>query len=360
MQLNLNNVLTINNISNNVLKQQLNQLFAQVYGQITKGNNMSYNHRQTADAQKILTNNEVISAATMAKELDYAHFLNGVPCVKEVKEFGEELAKLNPSLKFAPTNNRDVTHITDVDGQKKLIKYHRFYVYMDDCPYMLGEIGYGDYSVRGSSGDTFMVKSRKINNAKFSEWREQQNMIMAKDIKKAVKTALKYLMPYTTRDIAEVSFSKFSSEISVATDKAKSNLYRELRELNGNTLCEELRHLLRQNVAFKTIEFQSFASKADGLFAELDDETKRDISSQFVYVYDGGDKMYADVFDTVDPRKESILRSKHMGETKTYSMEELPPDIVEKVSVLNILTDDQYVARVGMRVNSNTFWIERG
>jgi hypothetical protein len=348
MQLNLNN--------------PLNQLFAQLIGgQITKGIAMSYNHRPTANAQKILAHSEVVTNATTAKELDYAYFLNGVPCVKEVKEFAEELAKLNPSLKFAPTKSKDVTNVTDVGGIKRLVKYHRFYVYMDDCPYMLGEIGYSDYSVRGSSGDTFMVKSRKIINAKFSEWREQQNMIMAKDMKKAIKTALKYLMPYTTKDIAEVSFSKFSNEITIASDKAKDKLYRELSEIsNRSTLGIEIRNLLKQNVSFVTPEFQSFASKADGLFTDLEEETKRDISSQFVYVYDGGDKMYADVFNTVDPRNEHQLRSKHIGESKTYAMEELPSDIVEKVSVLNILTDDQYVARVGMRVNSNTFWIERG
>lgn len=338
----------------------IHQLFAQVFGHELKGIKMSYNHRSIADVTKILSHNDVVSAATQAKELDYAHFLNGVPCVKEIKEFGEELAKLNPSLKFVPTTSRDVTTITDVDGQKKLIKYHRFYVYMDDCPYMLGEIGYGNYSVRGGGDDTFMVKSRKICNAKFSEWREQQNMIMAKDMKKAIKTALKYLMPYTTKDIAEVSFSKFSSEVTTASDQAKTKLYRELRELSGSVLCEELRHLIKQGASFKTVEFQNFANKSNELFSELDDESRRSISSQFVYVYDGGDKMYADVFETTDPKNEHILRPKHIGDTKTYAMEELPSDIVEKVSVLNILTDDQYVARVGMRVNSNTFWIERG
>jgi hypothetical protein len=321
---------------------------------------MSYNHRSTIDAEKILSNKDVVEAATQAKELDYAYFLNGVPCVKEVKEFGEELLKLNPTLKFAPTGNRDVTMITDVDGQKRLIKYHRFYVYMDDCPYMLGEIGYGDYSVRGSSGDTFMVKSRKIINAKFSEWREQQNMIMAKDMKKAIKTALKYLMPYTTKDIAEVSFSKFSSEVTTASDQAKTKLYRELRELSGNVLCEELRHLLKQGASFKTNEFQNFAVRADELFGELDDESKRDVNAQFVYVYDGGGRMYADVINTLDPRNEGILKTNKIVQTHTYRMEELPSDIVEKVSVLNILTDDQYVARVGLRVSANTFWIERG
>lgn len=350
----------LNNIANSILKQQLNQLFAQVFGQHTKGNTMSYNHRLTIDATKILAHNDVVSAATQAKELDYAHFLSGVPCVKEVKEFGEELLKLNPTLKFAPTNNRDVTSVQDVDGVKRLVKYHRFYIYMDNCPYMLGEIGYGDYSVRGNGATTFMVKSRKIINAKFSEWREQQNMIMAKDMKKAVKTALKYLMPYTTKDIAEVSFSKFSSEVTTASDQAKTKLYRELRELGGSVLCEELRHLLKQGASFKTKEFQNFAVRSDELFGELDDESKRDVNAQFVYVYDGGGRMYADVINTLDPRNEGRLSMKKIVETHTYRMEELPSDIVEKVSVLNILTDDQYVARVGLRVSANTFWIERG
>jgi hypothetical protein len=351
MLLNLNNITSLT---------QFNQLFAQVFGQQLKGITMSYNHRSTVDAQKILSHSDLVSAATQAKELDYAHFLDGVPCVKETKEFAEELLKLNPTLKFAPTGNRDVTMITDVDGQKRLVKYHRFYVYMDDSPYMLGEIGYGDYSVRGSGADTFMVKSRKINNAKFSEWREQQNMIMAKDMKKAVKTALKYLMPYTTKDIAEVSFNKFSNEVTNASDKAKSNLYRELRDLGGSVLCEELRHLLKQGASFKTKEFQNFAVRADELFGELDDESKRDVNAQFVYVYDGGGSMYADVINTLDPRNEHRLSTKKIVQTHTYRMEELPSDIVEKVSVLNILTDDQYVARVGLRVSANTFWIERG
>jgi hypothetical protein len=344
------------------LNNPLNQLFAQLIGgHQLKGITMSYNHVSTTDISKILSHKDVVEAVEVANEINYPYFLSGVPCVEEVKEFGEELSKLNPSLKFVPHLTSRITDLVNDDRNKKLVKYNRFYVYMDDCQYVLGEIGYSDYSVRGSGGNTLMVKSRKIMNAKFSEWREQQNMIMAKDVKKAVKTALKYLMPYTTRDIAEVSFSKFSSEITSASDKIKSAFYREIRVLgDSSVLGIEIKNLLKRNIEFATPQFQEFANKSEQLFADLEEESMRKITSQFVYVYDGGDKMYADVFDTVDPRNESRLVQKHIGETKTYAMEELPPDIIDKVSVLNILTDDQYVARVGMRVNSNTFWIERG
>jgi hypothetical protein len=352
MLLNLNNITSLT---------QFNQLFAQVFGQQLKGITMSYNHVSTTDISKILSHKDIVEAVEVANEINYPYFLSGVPCVEEVKEFGEELFKLNPSLKFVPHLGGRITELVNDDRNKKLVKFNRFYVYMNDCQYVLGEIGYSDYSVRGSGGNTLMVKSRKIMNAKFSEWREQQNMIMAKDVKKAVKTALKYLMPYTTRDIAEVSFSKFSSEITSASDKIRSAFYREIRVLgDSSVLGIEIKNLLKRNIEFATPQFQEFANKSEQLFADLEEESMRKITSQFVYVYDGGDKMYADVFDTVDPRNESRLVQKHIGETKTYAMEELPPDIIDKVSVLNILTDDQYVARVGMRVNSNTFWIERG
>jgi hypothetical protein len=46
--------------------------------------------------------------------------------------------------------------------------------------------------------------------------------------------------------------------------------------------------------------------------------------------------------------------------TTDKPVSELPEDAVGSISVLSILENDQYVADVGMKLDSNHFWIQKG
>jgi hypothetical protein len=55
-------------------------------------------------------------------------------------------------------------------------------------------------------------------------------------------------------------------------------------------------------------------------------------------------------------RNNSKLRG---SQPTTYYADELPEEIAGRVSVLNILEEGQYVARVGQKIDETTFWIEK-
>jgi hypothetical protein len=54
------------------------------------------------------------------------------------------------------------------------------------------------------------------------------------------------------------------------------------------------------------------------------------------------------------------LQGSEEGRIEGKPVEEMPEDIVGAVSVLSILSNNQYVQNVGMKMDSNHFWIERG
>jgi hypothetical protein len=72
-----------------------------------------------------------------------------------------------------------------------------------------------------------------------------------------------------------------------------------------------------------------------------------------------GDESYVTLQEATDI-KTSWDKVKVDATTVGYKASELPQDVMGAVSVLSILTDGQYVANVGMRVDDNHFWIERG
>jgi hypothetical protein len=68
--------------------------------------------------------------------------------------------------------------------------------------------------------------------------------------------------------------------------------------------------------------------------------------------------MYADVEELSDVR--SKRDAEFVSPPTTYLASELPEHILNGVSVLNILQDGQYVARIGQKIDNETFWLERG
>jgi hypothetical protein len=111
-------------------------------------------------------------------------------------------------------------------------------------------------------------------------------------------------------------------------------------------------------VSFKTETFRQVADVIEELMTDATTEQKRKVQCVFVRFRKIGDDMYADIQEADDVRGNST-RLMSNNPTVTHAMSELPEDIMSSISVLNILNDGQYVAKVGMRIDDLTFWIER-
>jgi hypothetical protein len=303
-----------------------------------------------------------------AKGLGHKHFFEGVPVEKELLEFATGVQKIMPKIKFYPNTFvlRNVS-VNDENGVYQTTRSMRvcdeLFAYMDDFPFDLGRVGWGDNAVK-SGEPSYAVYSRKISNAKYATHRDQHHMIMTKDMGKAVKNASKYLVPYTTRELAQAFYEPIHNNVSKVLEQVKHKMYNGAREVSNAhmSILQEIRFLKKQGVEFTTPEFRELAGKVDQLIEDYEEQEKRQVSAFFVRFRQVGDSTYADlqeVFDVRDIRWDVKMNTTN-AQAVSYPVNELPQDIAGQIAVLNILENDGYVANVGMKLDDSTFWVERG
>ena len=297
----------------------------------------------------------------------WKHNYEGIAVQEEMQQFLTELSKAMPKVKLIPYNDTRVTeNVQNEDGQMGYKSYYlmkSFLVCTDDYPFALGFVSYGDHAVDRSDDFTYAVLSRKIENPKYACHREQHNMMMSKDMKKAIKLAKTYLTPYTTHELATAMYDPIH-------DNTQRELHRTQRQMrdtldpvihNHEIIIAELLNMIRQGVEFSTPQFRDIAKCLQDRVEVYKEQADRQVSALFVRLYNIGEDTYADVKEATDVRRNSMGKSALKDtETKTYALSELPEDITHSIASLNILNNNQYVTNVGMKVDDRHFWVERG
>lgn len=292
---------------------------------------------------------------------DWPHKIDGIPVRKEVKELCTELTRSFKGFRFhagwgSPFDNQRVNiHFTD--GTEKQC-YSDVTVYIEGSDYVVGRIGFGKrYGVNEATKPVYMVHSRKIKNDKFADHRDQYNMAFTSDLKKAVRIALSKLTPYSPREMAEVTYQKFASNL----DDSRSKVFREVSNLidplrDGDVLKLELENLINQGAVFVTDQFRNAA--ADYLHAkrEWDAIRSKKINAYFVVVRMVGDEQWTDIADLQDVR---MYQSAVPSTVLSQPITDVPEDIQGKLAVLSMADVGQYMAGVGRRASEKTFWLER-
>lgn len=299
-------------------------------------------------------------ARESSKEVGWEHWYEDYPAPKEMVEYLTLLKQYMPMAKFYPAEISR-TNSTNANGQySSWFLIDEFSVYMDNYPFDLGRVGYRDYSASGDVGLSYGVYSRKINNAKYKTTSDQYYMMMSADLKKAVKNASKYVVPYTHKELAQAFYERLHGNVEQVYMDKQAKMQNVASEITRNTkgILAELLHLKSLGVQFKTEAFIKASEMVEEAVLEQQEEEKRNVTGVFVRFRTVGDEMYVDVLEAEDIRKN--YRMKNSSQPTTYLMSDLPDDIAGSISVLNILQDGQYVARVGQKVDDTTFWIERG
>jgi hypothetical protein len=291
-----------------------------------------------------------------ATEAGYTEFLDGVPIYKELLEFTQALKKAMPKVKFFPHTFR---HINSANVHA----CDEMFVYMDDFPCDLGRISWADNGVQ-SGNCTYGVYSRKIQNAKYATHRNQHHMVMTSDLEKAVKNARKHLLPYTTRELAQVFYEPLHEKVSKVLDDVKGKAHDGARGIVNNRMAilQEVEFLRKQGVQFVTPEFRELSENIEQLLSDYREQETRKVSAVFVRFKQVGDTTYADTQEVHNVRE--IRWDVRMNTTDAQAIscpaDELPQDIAGQIAVLNILENEGYVSGVGMKVDDKTYWVERG
>ena len=318
-----------------------------------------------ADQQHTQMRAKLVQQANQAK---WDIFFEGVPCVQEIKDFGEEVSRAMPKVKFVPLDTEYVTvPMIDANGvyqtTNSIRLFNEFAVYLDEYPLDIGRISYKDHGARKKDNKTYGVYSRKIINAKYAVHRDQHHMVTASDIVKGAKNVSKYLIPFSTKELAQAFYDPMKSSV----EASGGALNRELRSKadpivhDHLEILKEICSLKKRGVEFTSLKFRGIAENIEDLIKRYDDEMNRNVGATFVRFYEVSGQTFFSTQQVIEIKKNHHqLQGTEEGKIEGKPVAEIPEDIMGAVSVLSILNNQQYVANVGMKVDDKHFWIERG
>ena len=253
--------------------------------------------------------------------------------------FLEALAKKLPTCKF-----RNVT----ASGSA-------IHVYLPTDHFVLGRVGWGDWSVDGKPTKSIMVQSPRIRNDKYSSDRTQHYMWTSINPKRALSNALGALRSHTPIAVAKHYAPNVASKVWNSDYEGRD----KVSKVRGNvirhgSLEQELRGIVASGYAFINAEF---SDRVTSFLHEADEYAFRQQKVDMLYVraYMLGEQQ---VFDTVPIAN----MHKHYDFTveessPRYTEDTLPDDIRGKLSMLLMVAMKEYVDDVGMRVNEEVFYV---
>tara|TARA_R110002167_G_scaffold257539_2_gene464065 strand:+ start:3026 stop:3682 length:657 start_codon:yes stop_codon:yes gene_type:complete len=217
----------------------------------------------------------------------------------------------------------------------------------------------------------YVVQARTIVNGKYSDYSDQHYMKMSTNVDVAVRNAKKFIRMMGPQELAASRMRDVSSAIGDVLGKVRtefgeirskvmdvgSSLYSSGETNMGSSLLNELRHLINSNHNFVDATFgdhlTDFFVKQD----ELHRLKERTVPMWFVRVYE---RMNQQVFDVVSIDKaESTFHPEISDDAERYTADTLPEDIMQKLSVLNILQVNDYVDDVGFSAGEGMFYVVR-
>lgn len=290
--------------------------------------------------------------ATVSKQHTDVRWLDGLPVSIGTEMMARELRKANPAVKFA--GRRATMHNSQY-------AYSSLYVYLPGHDMTMGWIGYGAYGIDGTT-HKYTVSSRKIKNEKVAAWRDQFNMVMSDDVKRAVKNACKYLVPWTDYEIAMQSFSGFHDHVSDPLKEVVGAANKFLNECTPHRVLRvELKNLIQQGAMFVTNEFKSAAAQFLKAEADAEAEKLRKVGALYVRVFEQAGRQMVSVTTLGRNVRDNgtALRSTDpvlLMESDEFAL--LNPDVAAKIAVLTTMSPDTYVPNVGERVAAQEFWVE--
>ena len=289
---------------------------------------------------------------------DWPFKLDGIPVRREVYDLGTELRRSYHGFRFHAT--RGDNSVVQVQSDEGVVK--KFYtdvtVYIEGSDYVVGVIGHGKkYGIKEVDKSVYMIQSRKINNEKFAPHRDQYWMSFVADHKKAVRLALSKLVPYSPKEMANITISDFKDHIEQVRNTVRSGVHGLISPLSDrNILMREMRNLIAQNTMFVTEEFQRAAAGFIKAEEEWNEVRNKPVHGYYVYVRMVGSEQWVDIVEATDAQKYHDVQD---CPVTSMPVSDVPEDIQGKVAVLSMGALGQYMQGVGVRTTEKSFWLER-
>jgi len=237
---------------------------------------------------------------------------------------------------------------------------HSSWVFMKGHPYCMGWIAFGDYRETGKGIENYVVYSHKIQNRKYSDHNDQYYMTMSLHLKDGVKNAKRYLKNFTMFDIANETlglvrrrFNSARHEVRRGADEIKGKLF------TSDAMYREMEHLSNTGYAFLDPAFGQQVKDYVSSQQEKKVSDAKNLNLHLIKVYEKLGEQHFDVvqINDADDRFRLSLEDFPPEFIKTYIDETLPQELAGKLSVVNILTQDQYVEDVGYALGDGMYYV---
>jgi len=237
---------------------------------------------------------------------------------------------------------------------------HSSWVFMEGQPYCMGWIAFGDYRETGKGIENYVVYSHKIQNRKYSDHNDQYYMTMSLHLKDGVKNAKRYLKNFTMFDIANETlglvrrrFNSARHEVRRGADEIKGKLF------TSDAMYREMEHLSNTGYAFLDPAFGQQVKDYVSSQQEKKVSDAKNLNLHLIKVYEKLGEQHFDVvqINDADDRFRLSLEDFPPEFIKTYIDETLPQELAGKLSVVNILTQDQYVEDVGYALGDGMYYV---
>ena len=247
--------------------------------------------------------------------------------------------------------------------------WRRYYVYTPDSMFVMGWVAYGDYGLDTPTGDKFVVGSHRIINRKYCEDRDQHHMSFSTKMVTAVRSAKRYILPIGHGEVARRTINDtnhtvaaFNSEISSLAKVALSKIGLEgrLAEVSSSDVWAELCHKLDTNNPFLSAEFERYVGEAREKINVWKVHQSASTDMYCVRVYERLGKQVFDVnliSDLPNPYNWRPVHNADFGNRRYNSMDELPEEIMNKISALSICEVGGFVEEVGHRSMNTLYYV---
>lgn len=241
------------------------------------------------------------------------------------------------------------------------------WAYREGESYAIGYIGFGDFRAGGDGEHLYTVWSPNIINNRYGHG-SQMHMAQAKQLKKGVSNALKYLRPLSVKQVASISTKSCRFKVSEVIGEARTQFthaaahlthnFLDARRGHENALQQELQHMVEIGYEFLDKEL---GEKLHTLFNNLKEYTLSHETNSNVFTFVEATKTITgrQVFRVATNVDTTFTYGFDVPQENisVYSQEELPEELAGKLSVLSMIDPDNYVEGVGYRAAANVFYV---
>jgi len=295
-------------------------------------------------------------AAGVTTAEPYPHMFQGIPVNASVLEFIRALSKRCPTYKFAASEACS----QNWSGRFTTEIFREVWVYRDGDEYAMGRIGYDNITARTSDKHMYTVRSRVINNERYSDTGMGYYTKGSQNLDKAVTTAIKYLRVFSPVEIAEISKESFANAYSKdihAAGRMVQTYLQSARWDMSESLLTELTHLV-QTAGYvpRNINVAKIVNEYIEAIKNHEEQSKRKLNAYFVRVHQEHGETMVTTVNYIDMHGSNKGKPREIVSVRAN---DIPHDIAGKVAVLDMVDIDQYIVGVGRRVSDTLYWLER-